>query len=156
MGVKLRGVIRCGRCRKPRGIRHTCVARAGARRGKTRLQSPVQWECPACHKPRGLRHTCGNAGDFKVRKRKAATRKRQARRKRRRKAAADRRRERRRRAAAERRERERQRKRQHRRQPRPRGESHEPGSCGDRDCEKYRCVIYWRGMDDCPGPHDGG
>jgi hypothetical protein len=156
MGVKLRGVIRCGRCRKPRGIRHTCVARAGARGGKTRLQSPVQWECPACHKPRGLRHTCAPKSDFKARKRKAATRKKQAARKARRKAAADRRRERRKLAAAQRRARDKARKPAPKRSATPRGESHEPGSCGNRDCEKYRCVIYWRGMADCPGPHDGG
>jgi hypothetical protein len=157
MGFKLRGVIRCGRCRQPRGIRHTCVARFGARGGKARLQSPVTWECPHCHKPRTLRHTCGNEGDFKARKRKAATARRQEERRRKRREQAGRRRERRRRAASERRERERQRRRQQRKQrPRPRGESHEPGTCGDRDCPKYGCKSYWQGMEDCPGPHDGG
>jgi hypothetical protein len=159
MGLRLRGVIRCGRCRKPRGIRHTCVARSGARRGKTRMQSPVTRECGTCHKPRGLRHTCTIGTDFKVRKRrakrKAATAKRAERRKETRRRQAERRKQ----AAADRRARDKARKRAAKGKPRssrPRGDGHEPGTCGNRECPAYRCRIYWQGMDDCPGPHDGG
>jgi len=159
MGLKLRGVIRCGRCGKPRGIRHTCVRRIGRKSRAHKVQNPVTWECPACGKPRGLRHTCSVRTDFRARKRQQATRRKQDERRRRRQAAAGRRRERRRQAAAERRARDRERKRSARTRtssPRPRGDRHEPGTCGDRDCQKYACRAYWQGMADCPGPHDGG
>jgi hypothetical protein len=155
MGLKLRGVIRCGRCGKPRGVRHTCVVRAGRRKRRHRVQAPVTWECPSCHKSRGLLHTCGNRGDFRARRRKAATAERQ----RRRKAVRARQAARRRQAAAERRARDRARRQAAKRRPRParpRGDGHEPGTCGDRDCPKYGCKSYWQGMADCPGPHDGG
>ena len=36
------------------------------------------------------------------------------------------------------------------RSPRPRGDSHEPGTCGDRDCPKFGCKAYWQGMADSP------
>lgn len=152
MGLKLRGAVRCGRCGKPRGIRHTCVTRIGRRPRPHRVQSPVTWECPSCHKTRGLRHTCGNSGDFKARKRKAATDERRSKRAATRRRQADRRKQ----AAADRRARERARKKARKKRtspPRPRGESHEPGTCGDRDCPRYGCVAYWRGMENCPGPH---
>ena len=60
--------------------------------------------------------------------------------------------------AAERRVRERARKQAAKTRPRttrPRGDSHEPGACGNRDCPKYGCVAYWRGQDNCPIPHEG-
>ncbi len=154
MGLKLRGVIRCGSCGKPRGL-GTHLCNPGRRRRRpTRPQSPVTWQCPHCHKNRGLRHSCGNRGDFRARKRKHAT----AERRRKRKAAAAKRAARRKQAAAERRARERARKRnaKGRPRPRPRGESHEPGTCGDKDCPKFGCRAYWAGMADCPGPHEGG
>jgi len=155
MGFKLRGVIRCGACGKPRGLGvHLCNPGRRKRR-PSRVQNPVTWECSACHKPRGLRHTCSPVrGDFKRRKRKQAT----AERRRKRKAATARRAERRRQAAAQRRERARERKRTaggRTRPARPRDESHVAGLCGDRDCPKYACKNYWQGMDDCPLPHGG-
>ena len=110
MGLKWRGVIRCGACGKPRGLgTHLCNPGSRKRR-RHRAQNPVTWECPRCHKPRGLRHTCVIRTDFKARKRKQATRRRQAERKRKRQAATARRAERRKRAAAERRAREKARK----------------------------------------------
>lgn len=152
MGLKLRGFIRCGGCGQPRGLRHTCVRRMGRRTGRHKAHSPLVWECQHCHRERGLSHTCGNRGDFKGRQRQAAA----AERKRKRKAARQRQAERRRRAAAERRVRDKAPKRSARTpRPRPRN-SHEAGACGDRDCPKYTCRAYFKGMDDCPGPHDGG
>lgn len=152
MGLKLTGPLRCGACGKPRGFGlHVC---AGRGRKRDRLRNPVTWICPHCRKPRGVRHSCGNAGDFKKRKRQAAA----ADRRRKRKAAAARRAARRRQAAADRRARERERKAAARKRPagpRPRGDSHEPGTCGNRDCPKYGCKAYWQGMDNCPGPHEG-
>lgn len=150
MGLKLRGPVHCGACGKPRGIRHDCVGRIGRKARAHKVQSPVTWECSDCHKPRGLSHTCGNRGDFKARKRKNDTAVRRRKRK-----------ERNARIRAERRVRERNRRKAARdrarnRPPRPRGESHEPGTCGDRDCQKYGCIAYWRGMEHCPGPHEGG
>ena len=154
MGLKLTGALQCGRCGKPRGINHLCSP-GRRRRGRTRLRNPVGWECARCGKPRGLSHSCGNAGDFKARRRKAAT----AERKRKRQAMKDRQAARRKQAKAERRARSQARKTAAKRpgsSPRARsGESHEPGTCGNRDCPKYGCVAYWRGMADCPGPHEG-
>lgn len=116
----------------------------------------MTWECSRCGKPRGLNHTCGNRGDFKKRRRQAAT----AERRRKRKAIAARRAARRREAAAARRERERASKAGARKQraarPRTRtGDSHEPGTCGNPDCPKYGCKAYYLGMAACAGPHEG-
>src|SRR5579872_854720 len=170
MGFRLRGAVRCGRCGKPRGIRHTCVARFGSRTRRHRVQTPVTWVCSSCGKPRGLRHTCTVRTDFAKRKAAAArqverdaaaAKKRAAASKRRdaKKAAAARRNARRKQAAAERKARDKARKvaaRTARTRPaRPRGDSHEPGTCGDRDCPKYGCKSYWAGMEDCPLPHNG-
>lgn len=153
MGLKLTGVVRCGACGKPRGLAHVCSPGKRPRR-RTTLTNPVSWECSTCGKPRGLRHTCRQRTDFKARKRKAAT----AERRRKRKAVRERQAARRKQAAAERRARARARKQAAKRRPRPgrpRGESHEPGTCGNRDCPRYGCKAYWQGMADCPGPHEG-
>jgi hypothetical protein len=154
MGLKLTGVLRCGACGKPRGLTHVC-APGRRRRQRTTLRNPVTWTCATCGKPRGLQHACTIRSDFKARKRKAAT----AERRRRRKAAASRRTARRKQAAADRRARDRARKQAAKARPRkPRarsGDSHEPGTCGNRDCPKYGCKAYWQGMDNCPGPHEG-
>jgi len=155
MGFKLTGALVCGACHKPRGLgEHLC--KPGARkRGRTKLRNPVTWECSTCHKPRGLRHgKCSPASDFKSRKRKAATAARRAKKKAATAARAQRRRE----KAAERRVRDRARKQAAKtkaRTSRPRGDAHEPGSCGNRDCPKYGCKAYWLGMENCPGPHEG-
>lgn len=114
----------------------------------------LQWTCGTCGQPRGVRHTCRQRTDFKARKQKAAT----AERRRKRKAVRERQAARRKQAAADRRARDRARKAAAKGRPRTsrsRGESHEPGTCGNRDCPKYGCAAYWRGMDDCPGPHEG-
>jgi hypothetical protein len=154
MGLKLTGPLRCGACGKPRGLNHVCSP-GRRRQRRTTLRNPVTWNCGSCGQPRGLAHTCSSPrGDFKGRRRKAAA----AERRRKRKAAAERRAARRRQAAAERRERDRARKRAAKgkqRSSRPRGDSHEPGTCGDRECQKYGCKAYWQGMGDCPGPHEG-
>ena len=153
MGFKLRGVIRCGRCGKPRAVRHVCIT-TRTRKRRHKLQNPVTWECGTCHKARGLRHTCSQRSDFKARRRRQAA----AERRRKRRAAAAARAARRRQAAADRRARDRARKQAAKTRPRtsrPRGESHEPGTCGNRDCPKYGCKAYWAGMDNCPGPHEG-
>ena len=151
MGLKLRGAVRCGRCRKPRGIRHTCVARMGTRTHRHKVQSPVTWECPGCHKNRGVLHTCAPKSDFRARKRKKAStgkRRQKARRAARRKQ-----------AAAERRARDKSRRAtagKKARSSRPRGDSHEPGTCGDHDCPRFGCKAYWQGMADCPLQHCSG
>jgi len=146
MGVKLRGVLRCGACGKPRGLGTHLCSPGRRRRRRTRPQNPVTWECPSCRKPRGLRHACtSHKGEFKRRKRKKATADRKARKQR---------------AAAERRARDKARRQAAGKKPRPsrpRGDSHEPGTCGDHDCPRFGCKAYWAGMADCPGPHgDGG
>jgi hypothetical protein len=154
MGFKLGGALQCGACGKPRGFGVHVCSPGSRRRRRTTLRNPVAWECGRCGKPRGLRHTCQVQSDFKARKRKAAADEKR----RKKKAAAAARADRRRRAAAERRERARAQKQAAKgkpRAPRPRGESHEPGTCGNRECPSYRCRIYWRGMDDCPIPHEG-
>ena len=160
MGFKLRGVIRCGRCGKDRGIRHTCVTSATGRRRVRphRVQAPVTWECPTCRKPRGLRHTCTVRTDFKKRRRAAARKRATDERRRKRKAVRERQAARRKQAAADRRARARARKQAattRTRPPRTRGDSHEPGTCGDRECPRFGCKAYWEGMEDCPLPHNG-
>ena len=154
MGLKLRGVLRCGACGKPRGLGvHVCSPGARRRR-RTALQNPLAWECGRCRAPRGVRHTCRPGSDFKARKRKAEAAERQ----RKRRAAAAARTARRKQAAADRRTRDRARKTAAKAKPgkpRPRRDSHEPGTCGDRDCPRYGCKSYWQGMDDCPRLHEG-
>jgi hypothetical protein len=128
-------------------------------------------QCPQCQRRVHPFHTCAPKSDFRQRKaaaereakrRARAARKRKAAEKRRelRKATRQRQAARRKEAAAERRARERARKQAASRRPaKPRsrrGDSHEPGTCGDRDCQKYGCKAYWQGMEDCPGPHEGG
>jgi hypothetical protein len=155
MGLKMRGALRCGACGKPRGLGAHVCSPAKRQRQRTTLRNPVTWECGKCGSPRGLRHTCRQRSDFKARKRKAAT----ADRRRKRKAAAAARAARRKQAAADRRTRDRARKtaaRGRTGKPRARsGDSHEPGTCGNRDCPRYGCKTYWAGMADCPGPHEG-
>ncbi len=150
MGLKLRGVLRCGACGKPRGLGSHLCSPGRRRRRRTRPQNPVTWECPSCRKPRGLRHTCAPKSDFKARKRKAATVERQ----RKRKAVKARQAARRRQAAAERRARERARKAKAKtRTRRPGPPAHRFDACYDPDCERYPCVAYKQGVDDCPRTH---
>ena len=154
MGLKLQGALRCGACGKPRGLTGHLCSPGKRRRRRTTLQNPVSWQCGTCGKPRGLRHACHQRTDFKARKRKAAT----AERRRRRKAATVARAARRKEAAAARRARDRARKQAAKAatvRPRPRGDSHEPGTCGNRECPRYGCKAYWQGMDNCPVPHEG-
>jgi hypothetical protein len=142
------------RVRQARGFGTHLCAPGKRRRSRTTLRNPVTWECSYCGKSRGLMHTCGNRGDFRKRKRQAAA----AERSRKRRAARERQAARRKQAAAERRARDRARKQAAKGRPRPsrpRGDSHEPGTCGNRDCPKYGCKSYWQGMADCPGPHEG-
>jgi hypothetical protein len=118
------------------------------------IKGPLR--CRTCGKryANPLAHTCQQRTDFKARRRRAAA----AERRRKRKAAAARRAARRKEAAAARRERDRARKQAAKGRPRssrPRGEAHEPGACGDRECQKYGCKAYWQGMGDCPFPHEG-
>jgi len=154
MGFKLTGALLCGACGKPRGLGVHLCSPGKRRRRRTTLRNPVTWECGTCGKPRGLRHTCRQRTDFRARRRKQAA----GERRRKRKAAAARRAARRRQAAADRRARDRARKQAAKgkpRPPRPRGESHEPGTCGNRECPRYGCKAYWQGMADCLGPHEG-
>src|SRR5487761_349286 len=154
MGFNLTGPFLCGACGKPRGFgTHLCKP-GNRRRRRTTLRNPVTWECPKCHQDRGLRHTCRVPSDFKSRRRKAKADERKAKRKATRERQAARRKQ----AAADRRARDRQRKRDAKGMPRtsrPRGDSHEPGSCGDPDCPKYGCKAYWEGVDNCPRLHEG-
>lgn len=153
MGLKLRGVFLCGACGKPLGLHHPCSP-GKRRRRRTTVRNPVTWECRTCHESRGVRHICRMRSDFRSRKRKAAS----AEKKRKRKATAAARAARRKQTAADRRARARAQKQAARRKPgapRPKGDSHEPGTCGDRDCPRYPCRVYWRGMDDCPRLHEG-
>lgn len=149
MGLKLGGALRCGACGKPRGLGTHLCSPGKRRRRRTTLRTPVTWECGTCHQPRGMRHTCRTRSDFGARRRQAAT----AERRRKRKAAAAARAARRKQVAADRRARDRERKRAAKakaraRPPRPRGGSHEPGACGNRECPKYGCKAYWQGVED--------
>jgi hypothetical protein len=142
MGLKLRGLIRCGRCGKryTNPFSHTCVVNNATRRRRTptKVTNPVTWECRTCHKTRGPIHTCTIKTDFKKRRRKQA-----------RAEATAKRRARRRKAAGERKARERARKKTPRSMPGPgrrTGDSHEPGACGDQNCPKYGCRAFFEGF----------
>jgi hypothetical protein len=73
----------CGRCGKPRGLRHVCVS--NSRRKATLKPQFTFGTCPRCKKPQGspLTHTCHPRSDFKRRKarydkqQRARTRKKQ-------------------------------------------------------------------------------
>ena len=152
MGLKLRGVLRCGACGKPRGLGSHLCSPGRRRRRRTRPQNPVTWECPSCGKSRGLRHTCAPKSDFKARRRRQATAERQ----RKRKAVRARQAARRRQAAAERRARAKARKQAARtRRPRPRQPQHDYATCTDKDCMRHPCLAYRQGIEDCPLPHGG-
>lgn len=148
MGFKLQGALRCGACGKPRGLGVHLCSPGKRKRRRTTLRNPVTWECGTCGRPRGLQHTCQLRSDFKARKRKAAAEERR----RKRRAVRERQATRRKQAAADRRARDRARKQaaktRPRPVPRPRGDSHEPGTCGNRDCPKYGCKAYWQGVED--------
>lgn len=147
MGLKLTGPFRCGACGKPRGLGTHLCSPGRRKRRQTSLRNPVTWECRTCGKPRGLRHTCRQPSDFKKRRRRQATEERR----RKRRAVRERQVARRKQAAADRRARDRERKKAAKgkpKSPRPRGESHEPGSCGNKECPKYGCKAYWKGVED--------
>lgn len=154
MGFKLQGPLRCGACGKPRGLFGTHVCPNGRRRRRTTLRNPLGWRCRTCGQDHRPWQTCSKRSDFKSRRRKAKT----AEKRRKQRATRERRAARRRQAAADRRARDRARKAAAKRKPRPprpKGDTHEPGTCGDPDCQKYGCKQYWRGMGDCPRPHEG-
>jgi len=147
MGFKVSGPFRCGECGKPRGFGVHLCSPGKRRRRRTTLRNPVTWECRTCGKPRGLVHTCRQRTDFKARRRRQATEERR----RKKRAVRERQAARRKQAAADRRARDRARKQAAKGKPgppRPRGESHEPGSCGNRECPKYGCKAYWQGVED--------
>jgi len=142
---------------------HRAVTRPAKRKLRRKVRQAARRmgvTCSSCKKrySNPLTHTCTVKTDFRQRKRAAA---REAKRRTaagKRKAATARRRARRKRMTAERRAREKARKAAARMAtPRParRGDSHEPGTCGNRDCPRYGCKSYWQGMDDCPLPHEG-
>ena len=146
VGVKVRlALITCGTCGRPRGIQHTCVARADSRRRKRRasVKPKVTITCGRCGKPRGVRHTCTIRTDFKKRRKQAERQARGAERKKRnadakqRRAAAARARK----AAAK------------ARPKRPRPPAHDYRTCFDTECERYPCRVYREGIEDCPRPH---
>lgn len=154
MGFKLQGALRCGACGKPRGLGAHLCSPGRRKRRRTTLRNPVAWECSKCHQARGVRHTCRSSSDFKARKRKAAADDRKRKRRERARERAARRKQ----VAADRRARDRARKKAAKGKPRParpKGESHEPGTCGNRECPRYGCKAYFAGMDSCPGPHEG-
>jgi hypothetical protein len=156
MGLRLEGVLRCGACGRPRGLGTHLCSPGKRRRRRTTLRNPISWECGTCHKPRGVRHTCSQRSDFRARRRKAATAERQ----RKRRAAAGARAARRKQAALDRRARDRARKQaakaKPRRTSRPKGDSHEPGTCGNRECPKYGCRAYWQGVTDAMSLMEAG
>jgi hypothetical protein len=136
-------LVTCGRCGKPRGLVHTCVARFGRRRGRTRIR--VRATCGRCGKRIGnpLRHACTTRTDFRKRRaaaaRAAATAKRRAKRKA---------------AAAVRRERARARRKAPRAAPKPR---HDYQACAEPDCQRQACAAWREGVEEglaaCPREH---
>jgi hypothetical protein len=155
MGVTF-SLITCGRCGKRRGLVHECTS---SRKGPAfRWKPGVTATCPKCRKRLGnpLTHVCVIRTDFRKRKaaaeRRAKAARKAARTRERRQAAAARRRE----AAARRRAAARARKAAAKARPkRPRPPAHDYRTCNDPECEKYGCLAYRQGLDDCPRPHEG-
>ncbi|HTQ95002.1 MAG TPA: hypothetical protein VMK84_36460 [Streptosporangiaceae bacterium] len=74
----------CGRCGKPRGLRHVCFS--NSQRKATAKPKVSFGKCGACGKPYGgnpLAHVCAPKSDFKRRKSRAAKAERAAERKKR-------------------------------------------------------------------------
>jgi len=165
--VRISGsLVTCGRCGKPRGIRHVCVTKATSRRRVTRTRfkpSVSLGKCSKCGRPLGnpLTHTCRVRTDWKQRA-SAAERSRKAAAARqkqdawktawlaRQKAAAARRRaaERARRRAWQDKQREKARSQRAAASKRAASRTHdrdrhEPQACGDDNCPRYGCRI-WR------------
>jgi hypothetical protein len=153
MGVRF-SLITCGTCGKPRGLIHECVSSRRKRRPVVRPKVTVT--CRTCGKPRGLNHTCVIRTDFRKRKaaaeRKAKAARKAQKRRERRQAAAARRKE----AAARRIAAARARKAAARTRPkRPRPPAHDYRTCADPECERYGCLAYRQGVEDCPRSHEG-
>ena len=108
----------CGRCGKPRGLRHVCFSNS---KRKATIKPVVSLgKCPKCKKPMGnpLTHTCRPKSDFK--RRRAAHEKRQ-------------RKEARTLARAERAAKQKQKP------------KHDYQACTDKDCQKSLCVAFKTG-----------
>lgn len=162
-------LARCGRCGKPRGIRHTCITQATSRRRatRTRLKPAISLTCSKCGKPLGnpLTHTCVIGSDWKKRaaqaerrrkaeaaraRQKTAAARRRAAERARRKAWQDKRRalERERRRAWQDKQREKARAQRETARKRSAARSHdrtrhEPQACTDEHCPRYPCRV-WR------------
>ena len=153
MGLKLRGVLRCGACGKPRGLgTHLCSPgppspspHPAAEPGHVGVPELPQAAWPAAH-VRQPRSTSRSASASRRRPSGAAsgrppTAKRAARRKQ---------------AAAERRAREKARKQRRGSAGRARGKpQHDYATCTDKDCTRHPCLAYRQGIEDCPLPHGG-
>lgn len=154
-------LVTCGRCGKPRGVRHTCVTQATSkwRVTRTRLKPRVSLTCSKCGKPLGspLTHTCrvrtdwrGRAAQAERARRKAASAKRRAAERARRKAWQDKRRalERERRKAWKDKQRAAYQAKLDAARKRSASQTHdrtrhEPHACADENCHRYPCRI-WR------------
>jgi hypothetical protein len=155
-------LLSCGRCGKPRGLRHVCTGRRKASAWKPGLV----FTCGTCGQRHRnpLTHQCVVKSDF--RKRLAAQSRRektQARRRKRRAAAARRKaraRERKAEAAARRKQAAREKREREKAQHKP--ASHDPTrhpyqACADLDCGRYPCRVYREGKDaGRPEGHSGG
>jgi len=136
----------------------TRPVKRAVRRTVRRSVRRVSVTCATCKKryTNPLTHTCTVKTDFKRRKAKAARSAKAAR-------AAEKRRERRKAATARRREAKRKRTAAAKarkaaaktRSPRPRPPAHDYQTCRDPECEKYGCLAYRQGVEDCPLPHQG-
>lgn len=133
MGSRIRvQVVRCGRCRKPRGLVHVCVAPFGRRPGRTRIRPRMTVECPRCKRRIGnpITHVCKTRTNFK---RKAAAAKKNRAQDRRRQAASLAKVKRARSGLA--------------------GQRHDYRTCRDEHCGRAACVAYRDGLADCPLEH---
>lgn len=142
-------LLSCGRCGKPRGLRHACTGRRKASAWKPGLT----FTCGTCGKSHGnpLTHRCEVPSDFRKRKAAEARKRKAGERARKRKAAAARRRARAKARKAEAAERRRQAAREKRAQgkaQKPRSndqDRHDYQSCPDLDCGRYPCRVYREG-----------
>lgn len=115
--------ITCGRCGKPRGLRHVCVS---SRNRKATVKAGVSFgQCPKCKKriSNPLTHTCAPRSDYK-RRRAAAEKQRRA---------------------GDRAQASSLAKVKRSRQPGRAKPKHDYQTCRDGDCQRSGCVAYKTG-----------
>lgn len=139
MKVRL-SLLHCGKCGKPRGLRHHVCS--GGKKGRDRLRPKAAFECGKCGRKvsNPFTHTCAIRSDWAKRKRKADRQAKARTKREKRKQRAD--------AAKAKRKTAAQQRRASARKRKPRAQAHNPHTCRDAECQRYPCRLYEEGYAD--------